>query len=341
MGERRVTIILPCRNEVKHIRACIDSIFHQESPGCEIEVLVVDGMSSDGTKEIVEEYARQEPRLRIIDNPERIVSSGLNAGIHAARGEIIVRMDAHTTYAPDYVRQCINVLETTGADNVGGPWLARGNTWLQRAIALAFGSPFSSGGAGSHRVSYEGEVDSVYLGCWRKDTLERLGPFDRELVRNQDDEMNLRLVLSGGRVWQAQSIRSWYWPRSSLSELWRQYLQYGYWKVRVIQKHRMPASIRHLVPGSFVGLLLLFAILAPLLAWSRVVLVGLLALYLCVNAGAVIITCRRYEHWKYIPVMPLVFAAYHFGYGLGFLWGIKDFVLMKKQGQDSFRTLTR
>src|SRR5262249_41370233 len=187
-----------------------------------------------------------------IDNPERIVSTGLNAAIRAAHGDIIVRMDVHTEYASDYVRQCVEVLEETGADNVGGPWIARGETYTARAVAAAFRSPFAVGNARGHDPFYEGPLDTVYLGCWRRDLLLRNQEFDEELVRNQDDEHNLRLTVAGGVVWQSPRIKSWYCPRSSLAGLFRQYFQYGYWKVRVIQKHGRSASLRHIVPVFFV-----------------------------------------------------------------------------------------
>jgi succinoglycan biosynthesis protein ExoA len=237
--------------------------------------------------------------------------------------------------------RCLAVLQSTGADNVGGPWQARSRGYLQSAIALAFQSPFSSGAAGSHRLAYEGPVDSVYLGCWRKETLLRLGLFDEELVRNQDDELNLRLIRAGGRIWQSPEIRSWYYPRSSLRSLFTQYMQYGYWKVRVIRKHRLPASIRHLVPGGFVACLLALALAAPFAQWTRWVLAALLGLYTCANLSASLITGHRPGHWRYLPVLPPVFAAYHFGYGWGFLRGVVDFLLVKKGDRDVFERLTR
>jgi len=341
MHNPSVTIIVPCRNERSHIEAAVLSILSQQNVPGSFEIVVADGMSDDGTKEVLELIAAREPRLRIIDNPGRIVSTGLNAAIAAARGNIIIRMDAHTEYAEDYIKQCVEVLERSGADNVGGPWSAKGRSYLQKAIALAFQFPFSSGGAGSHRLDYEGEVDSVYLGCWRKACLERLGLFDEELVRNQDDELNLRLVRSGGRLWQSPSIRSSYFPRSSLLALFRQQAQYGYWKVRVIQKHRIPASLRHLVPGGFVGAVLLLGVLLPFSKWAGLALSGLLGSYLLANVGATLVCCQSAAYWKYISVMPSVFAAYHFGYGWGFLRGMFDFLLLKRTGGQQYRSLTR
>lgn len=336
-----VSIIVPCRNEQDYIEAAIKSMLAQDDVDGGFEIVVADGMSNDATHRLLDTLVARDPRLRVIDNPGRIVSSGLNAAIRAARGEVIVRMDAHTEYAGDYVRQCVEVLRRSGADNVGGPWNAKGRTYLQTAIALAFQSPFSSGGAGSHRLDYEGEVDSVYLGCWKRDCLVRLGLFDEDLVRNQDDELNLRLVRSGGRIWQSPSIRSWYFPRGSLSSLFRQYQQYGYWKVRVIQKHHMPAAIRHLIPGGFVASLLILAALGPFVSMASSLFIALATLYGGGAIAASIVTCSSHRNWRYVPVMPLVFWCYHFGYGWGFLRGFLDFIVLRRGGTEFFKQLTR
>ena len=149
-------------------------------------------------------------------------------------------MDAHTAYASDYIRQCFAVLHETGADNVGGPWIAEGKGFIGQAIAAAFQSAFAVGGALGHRSDYEGTLDTVYLGCWPVEVFERIGLFDEEMVRSEDDEFNLRLTRAGGKIWQSPRIKSWYHPRESLGSLLCQQIQYGYWKVRVIQKHKIP-----------------------------------------------------------------------------------------------------
>ena len=338
---KTVSIIIPCRNEEKYIGKCFDSIIAQDYPKDKVEVLIVDGMSDDGTRGILVTYMREYPFVRLLDNPQKIVSTALNIGIKSAQANIIIRMDVHTEYAPDYITKCLQLLEQTGADNVGGAWVPKGKTYLQKAISIAFQSSFSSGGAGSHDVQHEGPVDSVYLGCWQKTILERIGLFDEELVRNQDDELNLRLIRSGGKIWQSPEIKSWYYPRDSIVALFKQYGQYGYWKVRVIQKHKIPASIRHVVPGTFVGLLAILAVLSPFSQLSLKILAGLLAFYLFANTGASFLACKEPSKWKYIPVMPIIFAAYHFGYGYGFLRGILDFAILKKQAGKTFTKLTR
>jgi succinoglycan biosynthesis protein ExoA len=271
--------------------------------------------------------------VRIIDNPERIVSTGLNTAIIEARGRYILRMDVHTTYAPDYVRQCLEIAQATGADNVGGPWVATGTGYVGRAIAAVFGSQFGTGPAKGHNANHEGSVDTVYLGCWPRDVFLRVGLFDSQLVRNQDDEFNLRLLRSGGHVWQSPKIVSFYTPRSSFRALFRQYMQYGYWKVAVIRKHRMPASLRHLIPGIFVATNCLLAITVLVLflggfhrasAATASLWAVLTCLYLgfCLTAS-VLAACRH--GWILLPVLPIVFATYHFSYGYGFLFGISHF----------------
>jgi glycosyltransferase involved in cell wall biosynthesis len=305
-----------------------------------LEVIVADGMSHDGTRQVLQEYARVDERIRVIDNPGRIVSTGLNAAIRLARGQIILRMDAHTDYAPDYIRRCLEVLEETGADNVGGPARARANGWLGRAVSAAYHNPFGSGGARFHDVSFEGNVDTVIYGCWRKTTLERLGLFDEALVRNQDDELNLRLILAGGTIYQSPRIVSWLRTRESLSALIQQYFQYGFWKVAVIRKHGTTASWRHLVPGGFVAVNLALLTLASWTAAfgpSSLFRVSLLiwgtlgALYLASSIAASFYTAIR-SGWAVFPILPLVFAAYHISYGVGFLMGVLRRPGNKQQG---------
>ena len=335
-----VSIIVPCRNEVSAIAATVDSIRSQDPIDGDFEVIVADGMSDDGTRDILARLTAADPRITMVDNPEGIVSTGLNRAIRQAQGKIIIRMDAHTIYARDYVRRCVEVLNEAHADNVGGPWVARGGGIVGRAIAAAFGSGFAAGGARSHDCQYQGIVDSVYLGCWRREVFERVGFFDEELVRNQDDEFNLRITRQGGTVWQSPRIKSVYSSRSSLRGLFKQYLQYGYWKVRVLQKHKIPASVRHLVPAAF---LLALAGLPVVALWFEVVWWfwgGLLGLYMTLLLLASIVTASR-QGSELLLYLPLVFACFHIGYGLGFLHGILDFVMLRRGGDSRYAALTR
>ena len=335
-----VSIILPCRNEASHIAACLRGVLVQEEPPGGFEVVIADGMSDDATRREIADVASNDVRVRLIDNPGRIVSTGLNAGIAAARGGVVIRMDAHTEYAPDYVVRCLETLGRTGADNVGGPWVARGRGYLSRAIAAAFQSPFSAGGARGHDARFEGPVDTVYLGCWPRAIFDRIGAFDEEMVRNQDDEFNLRLTLAGGRIHQSPAIRSWYTPRSSLKALFRQYMQYGYWKVRVIKKHGRPASPRHLIPALFV-IGIAFGWLGGLVhpgLW--VAYAAAIALYALIGLAFSIGAARK-AGWDILPVLPFVFATYHVSYGCGFARGIVDFLILRRGPRPSMRTLTR
>jgi glycosyltransferase involved in cell wall biosynthesis len=326
-----VSVLVPCRNEVRHIRIFLQSLLAQQlGPGLECEILIADGMSDDGTRDVLGEWQSRFKALVVIDNHNQTVSSGLNAAILRANGDIIVRMDVHSEYAPDYIQQCVNVLDETGADNVGGPALACGTTYVQKAICVAYRFPFGCGGARFHDPYYEGLVDTVTYGCWRRSTLERIGLFDEMLVRNQDDELNLRLARQGGKIWQTPRIRSWYYPRASLAALGRQYGQYGYWKVYVMRKHRLPASWRHLAPGTFVAALLLFGITAPFAAVSAAILKMIVGTYAVANLGASVVACRKPENLVLLSIMPVVFATYHLSYGLGFLRAMLDIAFHRR-----------
>ena len=356
-GERIVSIVVPCRNERRHIEVFAASALAQRLPdGWRLELIVADGQSDDGTAEALRTLSVADPRARCIDNPGRIVATGLNRALDAARGEVLVRMDVHTEYAPDYVAQCLAALERSGADNVGGAWRAEpdGNVdpgsaagvW-QRAIALAFQSPAVAGGALSRRLDYEGPADTVYLGAWPRSTFERFGRFDEALVRNQDDEHNLRIVKGGGRVWQSNRISSRYRPRARLAQVARQYLQYGYWKPFVMRKHGQAASLRQWVPGLFVAAAVLAAVLAALGEWRW--LAVLLAAYAVAVAAMSMNAARDAEaglgmsdgaHLGILLRVPVVIVVYHVAYGIGSICGWWD-ALTRGRGRAAFGTSSR
>ena len=262
--------------------------------------------------------------LRVLDNPEQIVSTGLNRAIREAKGEVILRMDAHTLYAPDYIRSCVEVLHETNADNVGGPALTRAHGYLAQAIAHAFHAPFVSGGAKFHNPKYEGSVDTVTYGCWRKSTLERIGVFDEKLVRGQDDELNVRLVSRGGIVWQSPRIISWYRSRSNLTELFWQYFQYGFWKVagdsQATSGHKLAKyCARFVIAGGdrlaalCGGRKLCGSLLKRFLA--VVIFVGM---YFMASIASAFLVAKK-KGWLFLPTLPVVFATYHLSYALGFV----------------------
>jgi succinoglycan biosynthesis protein ExoA len=362
---RIVSVIVPCRNERDHIESFCRSVAAQAVPdGWTLEVLIADGLSDDGTRERLAAWCQQDARFVMIDNPGRIVSCGLNRCIDQSHGEFIVRLDVHTVYAPDYIAQCLATWQRTGADNVGGPWKAQGSEGpqgrVQRAVAAAFQSRLVTGGALSRDLAYDGEVDTVYLGSWPRQTFERFGGFDENLVRNQDDEHNLRIHQGGGRIWQSATIQSTYFPRASKMDVFRQYRQYGYWKPFVMKKHGQAAALRHLVPGLFVGLMLallaltLVGLLAVLtlqagtmtravMAWVSMLSAGLLALQAlayAVAVSAISVAIARQKGMDLLPHLPDVIGAYHFGYGLGSLRGWWD-VLTRGRPDPAFGRLTR
>jgi glycosyltransferase involved in cell wall biosynthesis len=335
-----VTAVVPCRNERDHIEDCVHSILGQESPPGGFEVIVVDGMSDDGTREILAQLSQKDHRLRVIDNPAYITARAMNLGIRYARGRYIAIMGAHNRYAPDYLSASLRVIAESGADNVGGSMVCRGETWLQQAIAAAHHSPFSVGGARWHNVSYEGPADTVFGGFYRREVFDRVGCFDESLLRNQDDEFNLRLSLAGGKIWHSPAIRSSYCPRATLGALLRQYLQYGFWKVPVMKKHGRPGSLRHLVPGAFVLSLVVLPAGALVDNQFFSVWLALVGAYASANLGASIVTAAR-ASWRYLPALPVVFGCYHFGYGIGYLRGVMNFLVLRRAPSVAFTRLTR
>jgi glycosyltransferase involved in cell wall biosynthesis len=351
---RTVSVIAPCRNERAHIDAfCADALAQRLPEGWALELCIADGQSDDGTRERLEALARADPRVRWLDNPARIVSAGLNGALALSRGEVVVRMDIHTRYAPDYIDRCLAALAATGADNVGGPWRADpgpGAGPTAQAIAAAFQSAWVAGGAASRRAGHSGWVDTVYLGCWPRATFERWGGFDEALVRNQDDEHNLLIRQGGGRIWQSADIHSRYRPRATLGQVFRQWFQYGYWKPFVMVKHRQPAALRHLVPAAFVGLWVASAVCGvvggpawPLLALTLAYASAVLVLSVAVAQAGTSQgqgTAPGRLPWAAALRIPAVIAAYHLGYGCGSWPGWLD-ALRGKPGRASQRTLTR
>jgi GT2 family glycosyltransferase len=228
----------------------------------------------------------------------------------------------------------------TGADNVGGPMRTWADTFRERAISAVFHSAWAVGGARSHQADYEGYVDTVIYGCWKKSLFDRIGLFDEELVRNQDDEHNLRITRAGGKIYQSPRIRSWYHVRGSLTALFRQYMQYGYWKVLVIRKHQTPASLRHIVPGVLVGSICLLAVLGIFWTPGLWAAAGLALLY-AMGALWLSLIIAAQTKWTLLPALPGVVWCFHFGYGYGFLRGVFDFVVLHNAPQTQFVQLTR
>ena len=318
-----VSVVLPVRNEGRFIRRCLEAVQAQDYPADRMEIIVADGMSTDDTPQIVESMRHGRVPIQLIPNRGKIVPTGLNAAIAAARGEVIVRVDGHCEIAADYVSRCVQHLGE-GVDAVGGPLDTVGETLLARAIALAMSSSFGVGNAAFRTVNDRNMlVDTVAFPAYTREVVDQLGPFDEELVRNQDDEYNSRLRKRGGRILLASDVRSKYFSRSALRPLWRQYFQYGYWKVRVLQKHPRQMSIRQLVPPLFVTALTASLIALPLTSAGYWLLAAVAGPYLAAAAIASVWLSRR--DLALSPLLPVIFAILHIGYGAGFIEGLVSF----------------
>ncbi len=326
-----VTVIMPIRNEEKFIRRSLGAVLTQDYPGDRIEVVIADGMSTDQTRKQIKELGTKYPDIpiTIVDNPEQIVPHGFNRALQVAKGEIIVRVDGHTIIEPDYVTQCVDALQRTGYDNVGGRMDAVGETVFAQAVALATSSPFGVGGAKFHFSQKEELVDTVYMGAWHKSTFDKIGGFDERFIRSQDSEFNYRLRANGGKILLSPKIKSKYYARSSVSKLWKQYYQYGYYKVQVIFRHPTQFRARQLVPPAFILGLLGGALIAPFVPTLRNLWLVGLVLYIFGNMAFSLRIASR-EGIQYLPGLLLVFPMLHFSWGLGFLDGLFNVVLRRR-----------
>jgi glycosyltransferase involved in cell wall biosynthesis len=316
-----VSVIIPIRNEEKFIAQCLQSVVDQDYPQDRMEVLVVDGRSEDRSREIVAEFSSRYSIIKLLDNPKLSAPAGLNIGIREARGDIIVRVDGHCVLEPDYVSQCVRYLRETGADNVGGLMQAVGQGYIGQVIALAINSFFGSGGSKFHYASKEQYVDTVYLGAFPRHVFDKVGFFNERLVRNQDYELNYRIRAAGGKVFLAPSIISYYYGRSTLRDLWRQYFHYGFWKLEMIQMHPRSVRLRHLVAPLFVFSLFAAGLLGLVHRGFLPLFLLVISSYLFCSLLAALSIARR-KGWRYFPLLPVAFAVMHFGWGFGFLLGL-------------------
>lgn len=321
-----VSIIVPCFNERNTIQLLLKACFDQTFPKENLEVIVADGMSEDGTRERIAEFqdAHPELRIRLIDNPLRSIPSGLNRAIEAANGEFLVRLDAHSIPFPDYVELCVNALREGLGDSVGGIWVIRPQNegWQARAIAAAASHPFAVGDALYRFTTVAQEVDTLPFGAFHKSLIDKIGYFDESLLTNEDYEFNVRLRKSGGRIWLDPAIRSIYFARSDLSSLARQYWRYGFWKVRMLRRHPETIRLRQALPPLFVLsllALLLLAIWFPLAGWIFV-LESLIYAAILLLTG--IISAWKLHDLFLIFALPLVIATMHLTWGSAFLWSL-------------------
>ena len=326
MSSPTVSVIVPCFNEESTIRLLLDAIGNQTFPQDQIEVILADGMSTDGTRAKIERYRIECPGLdvRIVDNLKRAIPSGLNRAIEAACGEYIVRLDAHSVPAPDYLQNCVAALQAQLADNVGGVWEIRagGKGWTARSIAAAAAHPFGVGDALYRFTTRAAFVDTVPFGSFRRATLQRIGLFDENLLTNEDYELNVRLRQAGGKVWLDPRIRSAYFARSSLDALARQYFRYGYWKLKMLRRYPGTLRWRQALPPVFV--LSLLILLALSLVWTpaRFLLLFAVMVYLLVLWMGALPAAVQKKDLSLMVGVPLAIATMHLSWGGGFLFSL-------------------
>lgn len=316
----RVSVVLPIRNEAEHIEECLVRLLRQDYPAALFEIIVVDGNSTDGTRDTVREVQRRAEagRIRLLDNPKRVVPAALNIGINAAAGEVIVRMDGHTVPESDYLSACVRALQQSQAANVGGPMIPVGKTRFGEAVAAAQRHPVGVGDAKFHFDGQAAFVDTVYMGAFRKDVFGRAGLFDESMVRNQDSEMNIRIRNAGDTIYLDPRIRSSYTPRGSWPGLWRQYFQYGWWRVETLRRHPSSLRWRQLVPVMFVIGLTVLAVAAMFAQPARIAFALFAGTYLMALLATTIGLRGRLTSGVAMRV-PVVLVAMHVGWGFGFL----------------------
>lgn len=318
------SVVVPVRNEERNIVALLEAISDQTYPSDRLEILVCDGMSEDRTREEIERFRQENaaaPPVRVLDNPLRKQESALNIGVKEASGEVIVRLDGRSRPPKDYIERCIDLLLRTGADNVGGVQAARGSSPTQTAIALAMVHPFGVGNAPFRTGSYSGPVESVYLGCFPRAVLDRVGMFDQETpVISEDSDINQRIRDAGGTVFLDSSIQVGYVARESLGSLWRLCFDYGRRRAGFMLKHRRFSAWRQLVPPAFVLTVVVLGVAAWFSALAAIGLALVVGSYVVVGALAAISTAVRNSSPGLALKIWAAFPCMHVSYGVGFFW---------------------
>ena len=325
-----VSIIIPCRNEEKYIGKCLDTILEQDYPKENLEVLVVDGMSEDKTREIVRNYSEKYPFVKLLENPKKFTNFALNIGIKVARGEIIMMMGAHAGYERDYVSKCVKYLKEYDADNVGGVMktLPGKNTIFAKAIAITLSHFFGTGGSYFRTgLAKPRWVDTVFGGCYRREVFNKIGLFNENLLRSQDMEFNLRLKKAGGKILLAPDIISYYYPKSNLKDFFVHNFEDGVW-ITYPLKFRIKAFCwRHLMPLIFVSSLIGTIILGtftPIFFW---LFLTIIVMYLLTNIYFSMKIAAKQKDIRYLFLIPVAFATRHIGYGLGSVWGLIKLII--------------
>jgi Glycosyltransferases, probably involved in cell wall biogenesis len=318
-----VSLVVPCRNEERHIGACLDSLLESGYPLDRLEILVVDGSSDDGTRALVAAAARKHSSVRLLENPRRITPAALNIGLAQAHGSVIMLIGAHSTYPGGYIRSLVDQLDASGADGVGGTCTTcpGADTAVATAIAVALAHPFGVGNSWFRIGTREPRwVDTVPFGCYRREVFDRIGGFDEDLVRNQDDEFNLRLLRRGGRLLLVPAVASRYYARASLGQLARMYYQYGLYKPLVIRKVGAVMTVRQVVPAAFVAALGGSLLVGALIPQARFLAAAIALLYTAVAAVAALAAVPRHGTRAAMALLA-VFPVLHVSYGAGFLVG--------------------
>ncbi len=321
-----VSIVVPCYNEEGTIGALLDAILAQSFPRRDIEVVVADALSGDQTRQVIADFATAHPELalRVVENSRRTIPSGLNLAMAAARGEFLIRLDAHSIPAPDYVERCVTDLQAGKGANVGGVWSIRPSAagWMARGIAAAAGHPLGAGDALYRLGAAAGPVDTVPFGAFRRELLEKVKGFDESLLTNEDYEFNVRIRRSGGVVWLDPLITSTYFARARLSDLARQYWRYGFWKCRMLLRYPGTVKWRQALPPLFVMGGLLLALAAAFWTPARPALVLAASTYLGAILIAGVLIGARGRDGTLIPGSALAFATMHLAWGSGFWWSL-------------------
>ena len=334
-----ISVIMPVRNEAGFIEGAIRSVVAAGEAVRSYEIIVVDGMSDDSTREVVEGLQATLANLVLLDNPKRTVPHAMNLGIKAARGEVVLRLDGHAEMTPGFMAACLRELAAhPECGCVGGPIENVALDETAEIVSAAMRSPFGVGNVRFRTGGAEGYVDTLAFGAYWKSDLVAIGLFDEELARNQDDELNFRLLKAGRKIWFSHAIRSRYYVRSSLRKLFRQYYQYGYWKVFVNRKHSRLTNLRQLAPPLLVTSVVALALLGLFLPVAWLLLGLLLAAYL---SGAVYFAVRTGEPAGRVPGVMAAFGTLHLSYGVGYLAGVRDFLLLRRNPSAESAALSR
>ena len=332
-----VSVVIPCRNEETHIKKCLDSIVTNDYPKDQIEILVIDGMSDDRSREIVEGYIAKYPFIRLLENPRKIIPVAWNIGITHAKGDVILRLSAHGSCEKDYISKCLEYLTEYGADDVGGVWktVPGDDTLLAKAIALALSHPFGVGNA-HYRIGQSEEprwVDTVPFGCCKREVFDKVGLFNEDLARSEDMDFSLRLKQAGGKILLVPELVSYYHARSNFKAFYKHSFLNGIWVTYPLKFGAKPFSWRHLVPLTFVLALIGSVVLSILFPTLWFLFPAVLGSYALLNFFFSFRIAVREKNVRYLFVMPIVFATLHVCYGWGSLVGLLRVINPKMHGQ--------